>query len=242
MHGCSEASDSAKPFVHAMGPSGWESTMQYGLRQGKVFGVIGSTDHHSAHPGSYGHGKTAVWATELGRAQIWEVLYARRTYALTGDNIEVVFSINDAPMGSVQPFERSRSISASIGFYIPYEEWTEEVKANYSYDPERAKQLLAEADYPDGFKTTLELDKIWFNTDVDYAQIAKDYWAQIGVDVEIKFRHKQIHRSQSSDEPSDSGTREVGSAHFRVLTLGAPTLFSASSIISRSVIHSSMLK
>ena len=72
----------------------------------------------------------------------------------------------------------------SIGYNTPFEELPEEVRANYGYDPERAKQLLAEAGYPDGFKTTLNYVD-FSSSDVEYAQIAKDYWAQIGVDVEI---------------------------------------------------------
>ena len=69
-----------------------------------------------------------------------------------------------------------------LGFYTPFEEWPEDLKANYGYDPERAKKLLAEAGYPDGFKTTLLIDPRW---DPEYVQVAKDYWAKIGVDVEI---------------------------------------------------------
>ena len=74
-----------------------------------------------------------------------------------------------------------------LGFYTPFEEWPEEVKQYYQYDPERAKQLLADAGYPDGFKTTLEYPGDGSLSDVEYAQIAKDYFAQIGVDVEIKI-------------------------------------------------------
>lgn len=100
MHGCSEANENTRPFLHVMGPSDHESTMQYGLEQGHFFGVIGSTDHHSAHPGSYGHGRTGLWAAACTREAIWEALEARRTYALTGDRIQLEFAIDQAPMGS----------------------------------------------------------------------------------------------------------------------------------------------
>ena len=73
------------------------------------------------------------------------------------------------------------------GYYIPFEEWDEEVKQYYRYDPEAAEKLLDEAGYPRGadgtrFKTTLNYGA-WAT--LDYAEIAAAYWAEIGVDVEI---------------------------------------------------------
>ncbi len=41
MHGCSESSENIKPFLHSMGPSDWQSTIHYGLKQGHVFGFSG---------------------------------------------------------------------------------------------------------------------------------------------------------------------------------------------------------
>ena len=100
MHGASESDRTAYPYLHTMGPRDGRSTYQYGLAQGKIAGVIGSTDHHSAHPGSYGHGRAGVWATELTRDGIWEALKARRTYALTGDRIALAYTLNGRPMGT----------------------------------------------------------------------------------------------------------------------------------------------
>ena len=114
MHGCSEADECTRPFLHVMGPSDHESTMQYGLEQGNFFGVIGSTDHHSAHPGSYGHGRTGIWARENSRADIWEALTAHRTYALTGDRIALEFAVNDQPMGSILPAFKERRIAFHV--------------------------------------------------------------------------------------------------------------------------------
>ena len=73
------------------------------------------------------------------------------------------------------------------GFHNPFEEWDEEVKQWFRYDPEAAEQLLDEAGYergPDGirFKTTLNYGA-WAT--LDFAEIAAAYWAEIGVEVEI---------------------------------------------------------
>jgi hypothetical protein len=119
MHGCSEGDEVPRPFLHVMGAADHKSTMSYGLSQGHFFGVIGSTDHHSAHPGSYGHGRTGLWAAALTRAEIWQALWARRTYALTGDRIALQFAINDCPMGASIPSARQRQITFRVAGGAP---------------------------------------------------------------------------------------------------------------------------
>ena len=76
---------------------------------------------------------------------------------------------------------------ANVGYYIPFEEWPEEVKQYYRYDPEGAEALLDAAGYPRGadgirFKTTLDF---WDVRDLAYTEITAGYWDEIGVDVEI---------------------------------------------------------
>ena len=69
----------------------------------------------------------------------------------------------------------------------PFEEWPEEVKKGFAYDPEGAEALLDEAGYPRG------ADGIRFKTEcmfsprypLDYAELIVSYWADIGIDVEI---------------------------------------------------------
>lgn len=114
MHGCSERDGAPHRFLHTMGPSDHESTMAYGLEQGHVFGCTGSTDHHSAHPGSYGHGLTGVWATSLTREAIWEAINRRRTWALTGDRIILEFSVNGVPMGGTIETAEKRSFEMAV--------------------------------------------------------------------------------------------------------------------------------
>ena len=80
---------------------------------------------------------------------------------------------------------------ATIGFYTPFEEWPDEIKQYYRYDPEAAQKLLDEAGYARGadgvrFKTKLMIDPTYtWASNMDHTQLAAAYWAEIGVDVEL---------------------------------------------------------
>jgi hypothetical protein len=101
MHGCSETSLTDRPFLHSMGPSDGCSTARHGLGLGHVFGVIGNTDHHSGYPGSYGHGRTCLYAPANSPGALWDALLQRRSTALTGDCCHLFIALADDPQGSV---------------------------------------------------------------------------------------------------------------------------------------------
>ena len=103
MHGCAETSETDRGYLHSMGPADGRSTMQHGLAAGHVFGVVGNTDHHSAFPGSYGHGRMTAYATGRDRASVWEAMRARRTNALTGDNIHLLAAVGATCQGGIVP-------------------------------------------------------------------------------------------------------------------------------------------
>ncbi|HET9734397.1 MAG TPA: hypothetical protein VFP62_03940 [Burkholderiales bacterium] len=87
-------------FTHSMGGRETANTARAALDAGLRFGFVGSSDDHAGFPGAYGEGLMAALVDEFSRAGILEAIRARRTYALTGDRIEVDFSVQGAPMGA----------------------------------------------------------------------------------------------------------------------------------------------
>ena len=82
-------------------------------------------------------------------------------------------------------------------FYRPLKEWPEDVQILYDYNPTLAKQMLADAGYPDGF--TLELITLPEPDRVDQSELLKAQWAKIGVDIKIELRDPLTHSSLRYD-------------------------------------------
>jgi len=55
------------------------------------------------------------------------------------------------------------------------------IKELYVYNPDRAKELLAEAGYPNGFRAEVMMTEV----SVDYYSIIKDQWAKVNIDLEF---------------------------------------------------------
>jgi len=69
--------------------------------------------------------------------------------------------------------------------YTPLEELPESTQELYGYDPGKAKQLLADAGYPDGFKMTMVMQNS--PTSEEASAIIKEYWADVGIDVDLSL-------------------------------------------------------
>jgi peptide/nickel transport system substrate-binding protein len=84
--------------------------------------------------------------------------------------------VDGKPVGLAHP-------QAGTDWAIPFEEWPEELQQEYVYDPDRARQLLTEAGYPNGFSTSILAST---SGDLALLQILKSNFADIGVEMEIE--------------------------------------------------------
>jgi len=75
-------------------------------------------------------------------------------------------------------------IPEHMDMFVPLAEFPPSVREQYEYHPEKAKKLLAEAGYPKGFKAEV----VCVQGYVDILSIIKNYWAQIGVDLDIAVK------------------------------------------------------
>ena len=79
-------------------------------------------------------------------------------------------------------------VGAGLGpLHTPFEEWPADLQAEYSYNPEKAEQLLDEAGLPrgsDGVRLRVTYDHRDV-IDLGWLEIVASYWKEIGVEVEI---------------------------------------------------------
>ena len=85
--------------------------------------------------------------------------------------------------GTADPYPQSLTTSYMTGWGFPYSDWPQALKDEYGYDPVAAKKLLAEAGYPNGFKTNVLASA---EGDLDLLQVIKSYFTAVGIDMEIR--------------------------------------------------------
>ena len=74
------------------------------------------------------------------------------------------------------------------GYHVPFEEWPEEAKKVFDYDPESAEALLDEAGLPrgaDGIRFKAEYLLAEGVQDVTYPELLGGYWREIGIQMDI---------------------------------------------------------
>ncbi|NOU36295.1 MAG: CehA/McbA family metallohydrolase [Kiritimatiellaceae bacterium] len=97
--GSSEAPGGPNPELRIVFPEDVGSSVQTALSMGHRLGFIGSTDTHWGRPG-IGEGMAVILSSELARESLFNSLYDRHCYAVSGARILVFFTVNGFPMGS----------------------------------------------------------------------------------------------------------------------------------------------
>jgi len=89
--------------------------------------------------------------------------------------------------GLVEPYPStllSNYLSRSMkGWGFPYEEWPKDLKDEYAYNPAAAKQLLADAGFPKGFKTNIVVD---ISSDMELFKRVVSYFTDVGIEMEVR--------------------------------------------------------
>ncbi len=85
--------------------------------------------------------------------------------------------------GNVEPYPDTLTSRDMKGWGFPYEEWPQDLKDEYAYNPTAAKKLLVDAGFSKGLKTHVVADT---DADMDMLQIIKTYLSAIGIDMEIR--------------------------------------------------------
>ena len=122
--------------------------------------------------------------------------------------------------------------SPQIGFYsnLPGWDprWLDEFDEHYGYDPERARELLAEAGYPDGFEVRGILMNIFgFPESVDLVQAMQVQLQEVGIDLKLEeWEFSNFFSAWTSKDPNSFGLW-VGSPSYK-------TVFAQLSLFNRS--------
>ena len=95
----------------------------------------------------------------------------------------------------------------------------ESVKELYTYNPTKAKQLLTDAGFPNGFKTTALISQV----EVDYMSIIKDMWAKVNVQLDLNVQEigarTALYRDGKYEVTSQAGGRGPLSVFYHMVTL-----------------------
>jgi len=84
--------------------------------------------------------------------------------------------------GTVEPYPVMLTSRYMKGWGFPYEQWPQDLKDEYAYNPTMAKTLLAKAGHSEGFKTNVVTDAV---KDLDLLKIVQSYFNQVNIDMEI---------------------------------------------------------
>ena len=163
-----------------------ETTVRSALQTGEIDGYLGASYHLMEEMSLSGfvprnsltmQVQCLVFASDVESSPLYD-LKVRQAIAYAIDSESIMKVITNGVGGTTTQQA------------IPGSPFYNENVVGYEYNPEKAKALLAEAGYPDGFKTKLVTESAGI-----YPQIAtmiQDNLKAIGVDIEIKLDERSL--------------------------------------------------
>jgi peptide/nickel transport system substrate-binding protein len=114
---------------------------------------------------------------------------------------------------------------------VPLAQMPASVQELYSYNPDKSRQLLKEAGYPAGFKTSVVLANTTAN--IDYMSVIKEYWSKVGIDLTIDPRETAVYNNLwqnfTYSEMVAAGTGGIGS-YYRLIGISGPDYWNPSQV------------
>lgn len=132
-------------------------------------------------------------------------------------------TVDGTPCGLISPIVKD--------YCFPYDKWPKELKDEYSYNPDKAKKLLAEAGYPDGLSTNCVIQS---TDNIELLQAVKSYFMDIGVDMEIKVLEPAVYWSYV---PSGKHDQMVMASFAGLVSMPTMSFTARYSKFSRNFIH-----
>ena len=126
-------------------------------------------------------------------------------------------TINNAYFGGYADIVPQGLVNRSITEAVTqFEDWPEDVKKVFDYDPAGAEALLDEAGYPRGADgTRFQVEMVHLERyDLNYVELLASYWAKIGVEVEIQVEPLAQMVSRRSERDFGMISAEVASVWF----------------------------
>jgi peptide/nickel transport system substrate-binding protein len=206
------------------------STRQAALRTGKIDQMNGvnfedaagfnkTTPKLKQAPGALGGTPWYIYMNSQRKP--FNDIKVRRAMLMSVDLESIKTSLNHG-LGQVLtwPIEFVPSYGdAYLGLDDP--EMPASVKELYTYNPDKARQLLKDAGYPNGFKATALIS----SSEVDYLSIIKDMWAKVGIDLSLNVQETgqrtAIYNTGNYDIVSIAGGRGPISVFYHMVTMVA---------------------
>jgi peptide/nickel transport system substrate-binding protein len=194
------------------------STRMAAMRTGKIDLLVripwedGRALLQSSPELKYDKSSYAIWSTldfRVDKPELpWYDLRVRRALCMAFNNQEMadtyyggeVAQLTGGMVADVPDFS---------DMYTPLDELPEEVREIYEYHPDKAKQLLTEAGYPNGFKVKVLCHAVG-GAYPDMLSIVKAYWEKIGVELEMDITEYGSYVSRGYARDYDTYMTGIG--------------------------------